>query len=154
MAQQQQQPQQQRRRRRRQEQKQQKHQQEPVAYGPDPVSGDRVLVLKREWLDMILIGDKSLEIRGAQLRQGDCWLGCRGVVYGKACIGPALRIWTKQEWAALRPEHRVSSPDLPYKRTWGLPLQDVSRLRCQAPYQRRHGAIGIAKFRPICTPLA
>ena len=127
-------------------------QQPPLAYGPAPLTGDRILVLKNEWLAMILDGDKTLEIRGARLRQGDCWLGCKGAVYGKACIGEAMQIRTLPEWDALRPEHCVPSPELPYRRTWGLPLRNVSRLARQAPYEHRRGAIGIALFRPALVP--
>ena len=127
----------------------QRRQKQPLTYGSEPVFGDRVLVLKREWLEMILDGRKSLEIRGARLRHGDCWLGCQGVVYAKARIGQAQPIQTLLEWVKLRAEHCVPSSDLPYKRTWGLPLRDVSRLRHQAPYERKRGAIGVAKYRPI-----
>ena len=122
--------------------------QQPATFGCAPLGGDRVLVLRYEWLEQILGGDKTLEIRGARLHEGDCWLGCRGTVYAKAYIGKALPIETTEEWAALRPQHCVPSPDLPYKRTWALPLCSVSRLRHQAPYEHRRGAIGIAKFRP------
>jgi len=50
--------------------------------------GDRILALRREWLDMILSGEKTVEIRGYALRQGGIYfLGSRGNIYGSVVIG-------------------------------------------------------------------
>ena len=61
-----------------------------LKFGPKPRVGERILVLREEWLEHILDGSKSLEIRGLRLRAGDIWLGCRSVIYGKARLGPAI----------------------------------------------------------------
>ena len=118
-----------------------------IDFGSAPRFGERILILRAEWLERILDGTKTLEIRGARLREGDVWLGSRCVVSGKARLGPAVRIMTEQEWAILRPQHLVPDLVLPYKTTWGLPLQSVTRLRDAAPFLHRRGAIGIVKFR-------
>ena len=118
-----------------------------IELGSTPRFGDRILILREEWLERILDGSKTLEIRGARLREGDVWLGNRGAVSGKARLGPAVPIGTKQEWAALRPRHLVADEALPYKTTWGLPLESVRRLRDAVPYLHRRGAIGIVRFR-------
>jgi hypothetical protein len=117
-------------------------------FGSTPRFGERILILRGEWLARILNGTKTLEIRGARLREGDVWLGSRCVVFGKAHLGVAVPICTEEEWTALRPQHLVADASLPYKTTWGLPLQSVIRLRKTAPFLHRRGAIGIVKFRP------
>ena len=119
-----------------------------VKLGGVPLQGDRILILREEWLERILNGQKDLEIRGRRLRDGDIWLGCRSTIHGKARLGLAAVIGTEQEWTALRHRHLVENPALPYKTTYGLPIQSVMRLRKPIPYEHRRGAIGIVKFRP------
>ena len=117
-------------------------------FSPTPRVGERILILRKEWLERILEGEKTIEIRGTRLREGDVWLGNKGVVSGKARLGPAVLIDTEQEWSALRLQHLVENTALPYKTTWGLPLQSVARLPEGVPFLHRRGAIGIVKFRP------
>ena len=120
-----------------------------VDFGTAPRVGERILILREEWLERILSGEKTLEIRGQRLQEGDVWLGCRSHIFGKARLGPALAIKTKRDWTALRPRHLVANVTLPYKTTWGLPIQSVTRLHGCAPYVHYPGAIVIAKFRPM-----
>ena len=46
-----------------------------LRFGSEPRHGERILVLRREWLELILSGRKKMEIRGTRLREGDVWLG-------------------------------------------------------------------------------
>ena len=48
--------------------------------------GDRILVLRPHWLNLILAGEKTLEIRGRNLSAGTYWLGARGVIHGLAVL--------------------------------------------------------------------
>ena len=117
-------------------------------FGSTPQPGERILILRAEWLERILSGEKTLEIRGTRLREGDVWLGNQCVISGKACLGPAVQISTKKQWTTLQPQHLVADPALPYKSTWGLPLRSVTRLSSGVPFLHRRGAIGIVKYRP------
>ena len=120
-----------------------------VLFGGDaPRFGERILILRTEWLEHILSERKALEIRGTRLREGDIWLGNNGIVYGKARLGKAKRIRTTKDWQELRHLHLVADDGLPYKKTWGLPLSSVIRLREAVPFVHRRGVIGIARFRP------
>ena len=47
-----------------------------------PQDGDRILVFRPRWLNLLLDKEKDLEIRGRNLSSGPCWLGCRGTIYG------------------------------------------------------------------------
>ena len=49
---------------------------------PQPRAGERVLILRAEWLEHILSGAKDLEIRGAYVQEGGAWLGRRFCVLG------------------------------------------------------------------------
>ena len=39
-----------------------------------PQTGDRVLLLKENWLALILAGSKSMEVRGTKTSPGGTWL--------------------------------------------------------------------------------
>ena len=54
--------------------------------GPQPA--DRILILKQPWLDLILQGTKTLEIRSRPLSAGSYWLGHKKVAGFSALFGP------------------------------------------------------------------
>ena len=111
-----------------------------------PLPGDRILVLRPHWLNLILAGEKTLEIRGRNLSAGKYWLGTRGMIHGLAILEPAILINTLQAWQDLRHRHCVDSNELPYKTTYGLPIRQCHRVS-PTPYEHPRGAIGIVRFR-------
>ena len=125
----------------------------PRVFGETPRTGDRILILQEHWLECILEQRKFLEIRGRRLKTGDAWLGCAGNVFGKVRLGVAFRIKNLRDFQSLESMHLVPATDsLPYKKTWAMPLEDVESLSEPIPFERRRGAIGIAKFREIRAP--
>ena len=62
-----------------------------------PVHGDRILILKEPWLQMLLRGEKTLEIRGATYSSGRYWLGCETVIHGDATFAHPRLILTEHE---------------------------------------------------------
>ena len=120
----------------------------PPTFGSTPARGERILVLRQHWMNLILNGEKTLEIRGKQLKQGDVWLGYRQEIVGKAYLGEAILIDSTESWDERRSQHRVETLFLPYKKTWGLPLTKVSRLRRKIAYVHPRGAVGIVRFTP------
>jgi hypothetical protein len=112
-----------------------------------PQAGDRILVLKQEWLDLILSGDKTLELRCQPLKPGLAFLGHKGVIHGIATLGDAVAIPDLSSYGALAEKHMCLADKLPYKKTWGLPLLAVRRLTSTVPYVHRRGAIGIVTYR-------
>ena len=110
-----------------------------------PAHGDRILLLKEPWLQMLLRGEKTLEIRGCPLAAGPAWLGTRGTLYGSCVLGQPFAIGTADEWTALRSRHLVQGPP-PYKHPWASPLLDVRRLTPLQPYRHPMGAIGIVRY--------
>ena len=111
-----------------------------------PLPGDRILVLRPHWLNLILAGEKTLEIRGRNLSAGNYWLGTRGMIHGLAVLQPAILIDTAQAWQDLRHRHRVESNELPYKTTYALPVRRCRRVT-PIPYVHPRGAVGIVKYR-------
>ena len=111
-----------------------------------PSPGDRILVLRPHWLNLILAGEKTLEIRGRNLSAGNYWLGTRGMIHGLAVLQPAILIDTAQAWQDLRHRHRVESNELPYKTTYALPVRRCRRVT-PIPYEHPRGAVGIVKYR-------
>ena len=123
----------------------------PPTFGSTPIRGERILILREHWLELILSGEKTLEIRGKRLKQGDVWLGYRQEVMGKAYLGEAIFIDSAEAWNARRSQHRVETRALPYKKTWALPLAKVLRLPKTVPYLHPRGAVGLVRFIPPVT---
>ena len=111
-----------------------------------PLPGDRILVLRPHWLNLILEDEKDLEIRGRNLASGLYWLGCRGTIYGYCFLGSSILIDSAEDWRGLRFRHRIETDDLPYKTTFGLPIRQCHRVT-PTPYEHPRGAIGIVKYR-------
>ena len=76
-----------------------------------PREGDKILVVKQPWLDLILTGLKTMEIRGKALRSGRYWIGYRGIVYGRVSLDTAVRVQDKRHWQALKSLHRVEAEE-------------------------------------------
>ena len=110
-----------------------------------PTPGDRILVLRPHWLRLILSGEKTLEIRPRNLSPGKYWVGSRGIICGLVHLGPGNLIDSVKTWIGLRQRHRVESGRLPYKKTYGLPIQHARRVR-RVPYKHPRGAIGHVRF--------
>ena len=113
---------------------------------PTPKTGDRILVFKERWRDLVLRRRKTMEIRCAPLKAGRYWIGCRGKITGLLCLGEALRIPDTAAWEALRGRHCVEDPVLPYARTYGLPILWVRSTEPHA-YKHPRGAIGIVIYK-------
>ena len=111
-----------------------------------PLPGDRILVLRPHWLNLILAGEKTLEIRGRNLSAGNYWLGTRGMIHGLAVLQPAILIDSAQAWQELRHRHRVERNELPYMTTYALPIRRCRRVT-PIPYVHPRGAVGIVKYR-------
>ena len=104
-----------------------------------------MLVIKPEWLEMILAGDKCLEIRGSPTdKVGQrIYLAASGApnlivasVYLSDCIGPLSAV----EWEALRPGHCVPGGS-GYHVTYAYRFDDLVRYHWPVPYARKHGVV-------------
>jgi hypothetical protein len=112
-----------------------------------PQPGDKILVLKWHWLQLILDNTKTMEIRGIALRRGRYFLGFKQSIYGWVEFGDPLRIQSVAQWLDLRHRHCVPSPELPYKKTYGCPILCAEALSRPIPYTHPKGAVCIVKYR-------
>ena len=86
---------------------------------PEPQDEDVVLVLKQEWLDKILSGEKTMELRPCRLQSGVYYLGSKGTIQAQALLGKAIPIETSAKMKSLRKKH-CAGDALPYKSTFGF----------------------------------
>ena len=112
-----------------------------------PREGDRIMVLKWHWLQLILSQAKTMEIRGVAFRRGRYFLGCKKNVYGWVEFGDPMRITSVDQWETLRHLHRVKSPERPYNKTFGLPILRAHALSKPVSFNHPKGAVGIVRFR-------
>lgn len=111
-----------------------------------------VLVLKKEWLDAIVDGDKRMEIRGSSTRKVGQVIYLMAsktdeiVAQAKvsACIGPMTKGFFLESVAF----HKSPSTQLPYKKTFGWILEDVERLPQPIHHKRKQGCIGFSVYHP------
>ena len=88
-----------------------------------------------------------MEVRGARLKGGLVFFGRSGLVYASGILGEAVPIATDEAWRELRGEHCVGADELPYRKTFGLPILQVEELVRPVRYKHPRGAIGIVKYR-------
>ena len=116
---------------------------------PEPKLGDKIMVLQKGWLELILSGRKSMEIRSQNLSPCFRYLGFGGYVWGCAHFGSALRISSDQEFGEMRSRHHVMSDHRPYgPYTFGLPITRLTVIG-PFPYSRRPGHIGLVIYRSL-----
>ena len=67
-----------------------------------PQPGDSILMLRPRWLNLIVSGEKTLEVRRRNLSSGPSWLGCRGMIHGHCFLESALLIIAAEAWGDRR----------------------------------------------------
>ena len=118
----------------------------PRANAREPAPGDRILVFKPDKLDLVLSGAKKLEIRAQNYKAGRYFLGAHSTIYAEAQLGHGVRVESERHWLRLKPKHKVESLEMPYARTFAIPILSVKKIR--RAYRHTQGAIGIVKYAP------
>ena len=113
-----------------------------------PMPGYKILVIRPYRLDLILAGEKSLEIRGTPYRPGRYFLGYSRQVLALAQLGNLVRIASAGHWVSLHSQHHVVTETLPYKRTFGLRILSVRAVR-PVPFHHPRGPITIVRHRTL-----
>ena len=120
----------------------------PPADQPRPLPGDRLLLFRKHWLDLVLAGDKVVEVRGMSCRPGGAWAGCDGRVHVWLEFGTSEYVSSVSAFRARLPEHHVDVAVLPYTRTHLWPILARRILPEPVPYHRAPGPVNWARFRP------
>ena len=124
----------------------------PTTVAPySPELGGRVLVLARQYFNMMLHGGKIYEVRHCCLSPGLWHVGHHGQIYGTLCIGKGFVVESEQRWQELQPQHRHPKATRPYKRTCALPVSSLQIFTSPIGYIHHGGSVGTVKFEPVPT---
>lgn len=104
------------------------------------------LIVKEKWLNMILDGYKSLEIRGGRThKRGIIGLiqSGTGEVKGIASLTNCREL-NKKDFEQLQGFHQIKDrewEELPYKKVYGWKLEEHRRLKTPVKYNHPRGAV-------------
>ena len=106
-------------------------------------------MLKPEWMELILSGEKDLEIRGQKgltVRGKRIFLCESGTstVFASAYVADILGPLSELEWIRLRDRHCVPGGRL-YAKSYAWVLSVIQRLQHPVLISRKVGSIGIQK---------
>jgi hypothetical protein len=121
-----------------------------------PFEGDSVLIVQKQWLQLILRHVKSIEVRSWATAKREIFfmksltgLGKQEKKQPRQIIGFArishIELLDEEKWEFLRSEHRVSGT-IPYSKTYAWHLQDVVSI-IPVPFVPKHGAVRLATYR-------
>ena len=118
-----------------------------------PETGAPILVIKKPYIDMIISGQKTLEIRGAPCRKP---VGTRvflsasgsGTICGSAIFSGSVGPISLEDWDAYRAMHRVEGNELMYKKTFGWSFVQAEVVDPPIPYMVKRGSIGWRRYEP------
>ncbi|CAE7244798.1 unnamed protein product [Symbiodinium natans] len=102
---------------------------------PMPCLGERIMIIKEPWLQLILNKLKTMEIRCSPAELGKTWLAFDGQVFGAAYISNCVQI-TREEFEATREQHQHLGDMPPHARVYALTLQNIVRLESPVPHYR------------------
>lgn len=104
----------------------------------------KALIIKQPWIDYILKGDKTWEIRGSNTKiRGEIELiqSGSGLVVGKCNLVDCIEL-SLDDYQDSRSKHRIDNIEcLPYKRTFAWVIKDVQRYSAPRKYKHPNGAI-------------
>lgn len=119
-----------------------------------PTPGDPVLVVRKPYIDMILRGEKTLEIRGCRclkdigtriyLSASGSGAICGSVIF-EGCLGPM----TLKDWDEYRAMHRVDHREPMYKKTYGWRFATAEVIYPPIPYVVKRGTISWRYYEPV-----
>ena len=113
-----------------------------------PKIGDKIMVVRQPWLDKILDGSKTMELRCRKASVGVVWLGMGGTIYGQVKIVNSIALSPADFRAREAEHHWPAAEPIPYgEAPWGLMLEEVKRLPVPLPYWRPPCAIGWNVYR-------
>ena len=110
-----------------------------------PSPGDKILIYRPEYLQLVLGGAQTLEIRGRPFRSGVYYLGSRGQIYAQARLGAPYPIHTMRDFVRTKRQHKIGGTSLPYLKTFAIPILELSPLSVR--YRHPRGAITIVRYR-------
>ena len=109
----------------------------------------RGLIIKDKWIEYILNGDKTWEIRGRRVKFRETIYLIKsgsGKIFGQADIVDCKEL-TLDEFKKSSDKHQIQNTEsLPYKRTYAWILSNVKKYDIPIPYKHPRGAVIWVKF--------
>lgn len=102
------------------------------------------LLIKQPWIDAILDGKKTWEIRGSNTHiRGDIYLiqSGSGLILGKATLVNALFLSEDVYFASVDKHTVPHGGVMPYKKTYAWVLENAIRFEEPIPYKHPQGAV-------------
>ena len=107
----------------------------------------RALIIKQPWIDKILTGDKTWEIRGSATKvRGQIWLiqSGTGQIVGSCELADCRGPLSHKDMLANQPKHQIPpeslADGLPYKKTYAWVMKEARRLDEPVWYEHLPGA--------------
>ena len=122
----------------------------PCIEGKVP-AGASILIIQRPWIDLILDGRKSLEVRGkfCKKERERIYLalsGGGGIILGSVEFVRSHGPLSRDEWASLATKHCVAGDALPYgSSTFAWEVAKPIRFSTPVPYHHKPGIVVWAK---------
>lgn len=106
----------------------------------------RGLIIKKEWLDLILSGKKTIEIRSSKtscIGETIYLLESKTHLVRGTCTIQRVEKLDETKWNETKDKHLVPCKfnQLPYKKSYGWYLQDVTKLDKEFSYSHPKGAV-------------
>lgn len=113
-----------------------------------------VLILKKQWLDEIVVGNKRMELRGCASRKVGKTIYMMASktdeITAKATIGDCIGPLTLEQFSTFKDMHKSQQTALPYKKTYGWILENVQPVVPPLPHKRKQGCIGFSVYHEVC----
>jgi len=114
-------------------------------------SATTALVVKKQWLDKLLTGEKDWEIRGSYTcRRGYVHFaesGAGGALRGRARLVDCIPV-SKAAFGSFFNRHRIPSvEDVPYKNIYAWVFEDAERFATPFGYEHKPGAVSWVRLR-------
>ena len=105
----------------------------------------KALIVKPYWVDFLLKGEKTLEIRGSHTQiRGTIGVvkSGTGLIYGTVEVVESVALDDKT-YEERRSEHRVPAPfeDIPYRQVCGWKVQNPILFQTPRPYHHKQGCV-------------
>ena len=106
---------------------------------------DPILLVEKKWLDLILSGKKTMEVRGMENKKNvkkHLWLCANGSfkVSGRVFFAKSVKLSSASAWRDARSQHLVESANPPYRNTYGWQFSQLQHVKPAIQIERRKGA--------------
>ena len=125
----------------------------PGEISEEPELLAKILMFSQEWLDLILSGKKTIELRKARIscsnQYESYYMGFGNVIYGRCMVAPGVKIENDEDFSMLKDGHLWTNPQLPYSFPFfAHGLSKVQRLK-PLEFEKLFGTQGRALYRPL-----